>query len=63
LYVPTRVEVFDLDPGRFNGMPRDPLSPPFQLVTHRTPRGIKNKEDIDLLRPEANPETRRGSTS
>ena len=55
LAIPTRGELFDLDPGRFNGMPRDPLSPPFQLVTYRTPHGIRVDSDIDYLRPDVNP--------
>ena len=55
LAIPKRGEVIDLDPGRFNGMPRDPLSPPFQMVTYRTPHGVRIDGDIDFLRPEVNP--------
>ena len=55
LQVPRSGEMFDLDPGRFNGMPRDPLSPPFQVVTYRTPRGVQAEGDIDFLRPDVNP--------
>lgn len=54
LAIPTKGLVVDLDPGRFRGMPRHPLSPPFQLVTYRTPRGIRNEGDIESLRPEVN---------
>lgn len=55
LRIPSNGTVFDLDPGRFNGMPRDPLSPPFQLVTYRSPHGIRVERDIPYLEPEANP--------
>jgi kynurenine formamidase len=55
LTIPQRGEMFDLDPGRFNGMPRDPLSPPFHVVSHRTPHGVRAEGDIDFLRPEVNP--------
>ncbi len=33
--------IFDLDIGRFAGMPRHPLQPPFDLSTYRTPRGAR----------------------
>jgi kynurenine formamidase len=55
LRLPTDGRLYDLDPGRFNGMPRDPLSPPFQIVTYRTPRGIRVDADVPYLHPDANP--------
>jgi kynurenine formamidase len=56
LRLPRTGELVDLDPGRFHGMPRHPLSPPFQITTYRTPRGIRNESDIEELRPSANPD-------
>jgi len=55
LKIPVSGSLFDLDPGRFNGMPRDPLSPPFQMVTYRTPHGIRVQGDVTYLQAEVNP--------
>lgn len=49
-------ELVDLDPGRFHGMPRHPLSPPFQITTYRTPQGVRNEGDIADLLPAENPD-------
>lgn len=55
LSLPRSGAIFDLDPGRFNGMPRDPRSPAFQLLTYRTPHGIRVDGDVDDLAPGSNP--------
>ena len=34
--------VFDLDIGRFPGMPHHPAQPGFDLATYRSPRGLRN---------------------
>ena len=39
LATPTRGEIFDLDAGRWAGMPVLPVHPPFVMTTYRTPRG------------------------
>ena len=39
LNLPNRGEIFDLDPGRWPGMPVLPVHPPFLTTTFRTPRG------------------------
>ncbi len=41
--------VYDLDCGRFPGMPLFPAHPPFQVLSYRTPRGIDNQGDQDWL--------------
>jgi kynurenine formamidase len=41
--------VYDLDPGRFVGMPLWPGHPPFQLMTYRTPAGIRAQGDQEWL--------------
>jgi kynurenine formamidase len=35
--------VFDLDIGRFPGMPRNPAQPAFDVVTYRSPKGLANE--------------------
>jgi kynurenine formamidase len=37
--------VYNLDCGRFPGMPIFPGQPPFQVLSYRTPRGIANQGD------------------
>jgi kynurenine formamidase len=41
--------VYDLDPGRFVGMPQWDGHPTFLLTTFRTPRGTRVQRDIELL--------------
>jgi kynurenine formamidase len=41
--------VYDLDPGRFVGMPQWDGHPTFMLTTYRTPRGTRIQRDVDLL--------------
>ena len=38
-------DVFDLDTGRFPGMPESPVHVPFTVTTYRTPRGLANQGD------------------
>jgi hypothetical protein len=37
--------LYDLDSGRWPGMPIRHGHPPFQVVTYRTPRGVRNQGD------------------
>ena len=37
--------IFDLDIGRFTGMPPSPVHVPFTVTTYRTPRGLANQGD------------------
>jgi kynurenine formamidase len=46
--------VFDLDPGRFPGMPRNPAQPAFDLVTYRSPSGERKSGEFPFLQPEVN---------
>lgn len=43
-------EVYDLDSGRWPGMPVFPAHPPFIMTTYRTPRGMNNQKDFDEWR-------------
>lgn len=54
LRLPTTGTVYDLDPGRFTGMPIWSGHPPFQVLSYRTARGIRVQGDQDWLAPEVN---------
>jgi kynurenine formamidase len=54
LSFPTEGTVYDLDPGRWPGMPIWAGHPPFQVLTYRSPNGIRLQGDQDWLRPEVN---------
>jgi kynurenine formamidase len=41
-----RGRVYDLDSGRWTGMPVAAEHPPFQVLTYRSPRGARNQRDI-----------------
>ena len=45
----TQGRVYNLDCGRFPGMPIFPGHPPFQVLSYRTPRGIANQGDQEWL--------------
>jgi len=45
----SRGRIFDLDPGRFPGMPQWEGHPPFLLTTYRSPAGTRVQQDLDLL--------------
>jgi kynurenine formamidase len=45
LSLPSRGEIYDLDSGRWSGMPVVPFHPPFILSSYRTPRGRRNQDD------------------
>jgi kynurenine formamidase len=47
--------VFDLDTGRFPGMPESPVHVPFTVTTYRTPRGLANQGDQHWLDADVNP--------
>jgi len=49
LQLPTKGTVYDLDPGRFAGMPLYQGHPPWQLITYRTPQGVRNQGDQKWL--------------
>jgi len=42
-------KVYDLDPGRFRGMPLWPGHPPYEVITFRTPLGLYNQKDQGWL--------------
>jgi kynurenine formamidase len=54
LSLPTRGHVYDLDCGRWPGMPVYPAHPPFMLVSYRTPSGLRVDQDVDIFRTEQN---------
>lgn len=54
LRTPSKAKIYDLDPGRFVGMPIWAGHPPFQVVTYRTPRGLRIRGDQKWLAPEVN---------
>jgi kynurenine formamidase len=47
-------EVYDLDPGRYMGMPLWPGHPPFQVLTYRSPAGQRAQGDQEWLDPSRN---------
>jgi kynurenine formamidase len=47
-------QVFDLDTGRFPGMPESAVHVPFTVTTYRTPRGLANQGDQPWLAGEEN---------
>jgi kynurenine formamidase len=42
-------KLYDLDCGRWTGMPRGSVHPPFQVIGYRTPRGLRNQGDQPWL--------------
>jgi len=56
LQLPTRGEIYDLDCGRWPGMPVYPAHPPFLLTSYRSPRGMANRcdEGVGIFRDEVN---------
>jgi len=54
LHAVTQGRVFDLDPGRFRGMPLWPGHPAYELVTFRTPAGLRADEDEEYRPNERN---------
>lgn len=46
LRLPTTGRVYDLDCGRWPGMPVYPLHPPFLVTAYRSPQGIRNVGDL-----------------
>ncbi|MFL5916931.1 MAG: cyclase family protein [Gaiellaceae bacterium] len=47
-------QVFDLDTGRFPGMPESAVHVPFTVTPYRTPRGLANQGDQHWLDPNVN---------
>jgi kynurenine formamidase len=45
-------EIYDLDSGRWPGMPVFPVHPPFIMTTYRTPQGLRTQKDFDEWRGE-----------
>jgi kynurenine formamidase len=58
LHLPRRGDVYDLDSGRWTGMPVHPVHAPFVLTTYRTPQGVVSEAEL-----EGKPVPRRGFTS
>jgi len=54
LGLPTAGDVYDLDPGRWPGMPIWAGHPPFQVMTYRTPNGIRVGGDQEWLNGQNN---------
>jgi kynurenine formamidase len=54
LGMPTEGCVYDLDPGRFPGMPLWWGHPPFQVLTYRSPRGVRVQRDHEWLAGDSN---------
>jgi kynurenine formamidase len=54
LTLPRSGEVYDLDPGRWPGMPIWEGHPPFQVMTYRSPHGIRVDKDQKWLAPAVN---------
>ncbi len=44
-----RGQIVDLEVTRFPGMPQGPAHVPFQVITHRTPQGLRNQADQPWL--------------
>ncbi|MFH0872067.1 MAG: cyclase family protein [bacterium] len=42
-------KIYDLDAGRFRGMPLWPGHPPYEVITFRTPMGLDNQKDQGWL--------------
>lgn len=40
VHIVSRGEIYDLDPGRWSGMPHSSNHPPFVITTYRTPSGL-----------------------
>lgn len=47
LSIPKKGEIYDLDSGRWPGMPVFPAHPPFILTSYRSPHGWRNQHDFD----------------
>lgn len=46
--------IYDLGTERFNGMPQASVHPPFQVMSYRTPQGLRNNGDVPLVTDAAN---------
>jgi kynurenine formamidase len=47
LSLATKGQIYDLDSGRWAGMPLFPAHPPFILTSYRSPHGWRNQHDYD----------------
>ena len=54
LSVARQGRIYDLSSGWWRGMPGIDLHPRFDVVTYRSPRGVRNQNDIPMLAPENN---------
>ncbi len=54
LRLPKEGRIYDLDPGRFPGMPQWSGHPTYQITSYRTPRGVRVAGDQPWLAPEHN---------
>lgn len=52
---PQAGRIYDLDPGRYPGMPQWNGHPTYTLLSYRTPAGIKMQGDVPLFAPANNP--------
>jgi kynurenine formamidase len=49
LTIPTSGRVFDLGSGWWKGMPGHSAHPSFEVITYRTPSGLRNQKDLAFL--------------
>jgi hypothetical protein len=49
LALPREGRIFDLESGRWRGMPVHPVHPHFEVLTYRSPRGERNQRDLPFL--------------
>lgn len=54
LQLPKKGKIYDLDAGRARDMSRHYATPPFEILTYRTPRGIDVQRDLPFLDPSVN---------
>ena len=47
LTIPKEGQIYDLDSGRWPGMPVFPAHPPFIMTSYRSPHGWRNQHDFD----------------
>jgi kynurenine formamidase len=49
LRIPRTGKTYDLSSGWWPGMPLLPAHPPFQVMTYRSPSGVRNQQDLAFL--------------
>jgi kynurenine formamidase len=54
LGIPRTGVVYDLSSGWWTGMPNHPAHPRFEVMTYRSPQGLRNQQDLEFLAPSVN---------